>query len=332
MAKVIKIAKLVHGLAEAYERHDGYVMCATGQDPKKWAKDSWWFTQYSGKQREKALYWREHAARVWDCNGLAEGLYKDETGIDINTKARYNYADWCGIKGTGMIPEYYRTPGAAVFWGDTAKSIHHVAYLWKPVNERHPEKDWFLIEARGVMYGVVCTRLSERKPNYWGLMTKYWNYKSVEEYPEPTLGDRVLKNGCEGNDVKLLQSALIRLGYDCGKWGVDGDFGDATEQAVKDFQVDHNLKVDGIAGWDTLDAIQAALVAHDKQETERKRVKIVGGNCYVRDKANTNGAILGVAHAGETLPWRGEIADNGWLVVEYKDKSGWVSGKYGELV
>ena len=50
------------------------------------------------------LYWREHAARVWDCNGLAEGLYKNFAGVSINTRARNNYAEWCGVEGKGMIP------------------------------------------------------------------------------------------------------------------------------------------------------------------------------------------------------------------------------------
>ena len=102
-------------LGEALARKDGYIMGATGQDPRGWAADSHWFTQYTGAQREKALYWREHAQRVWDCNGLAEGLYRDYTGVRIDTQARYNYADWCDPKGAGVIPPRYRLPGAAVF-------------------------------------------------------------------------------------------------------------------------------------------------------------------------------------------------------------------------
>ena len=107
------ISKFVSEIYAAYKRKDGYLMGATGQDPKKWSVNSWWFTQYSGKQREKALYWRSHAARVWDCCGLSEGLYKDYTGVDINTKARYNYAQWCSPKGSGSIPLQYRVPGTA---------------------------------------------------------------------------------------------------------------------------------------------------------------------------------------------------------------------------
>ena len=86
------IKQFVAELEAAYERKDGYIMGSRGQNPKKWAKDSWWFTQYSGSQKTKALYWREHAERVWDCNGMSEGIYEDFSGVNINTKARFNYA------------------------------------------------------------------------------------------------------------------------------------------------------------------------------------------------------------------------------------------------
>lgn len=164
-------------LLERQEAKDGYIMGATGQDPKKWKKDSWWFTQYkSTSQRSKALYWRGHAERVWDCNGLAEGYYKQVSGRDINTYARVNYAKWCGEKGKGMIPASKRVPGAAVFWGSKATDIHHVAFLVEPVDKSDPAGDWYLVEARGVMIGVVKTKLYARKPDFWGLMTEYFEY------------------------------------------------------------------------------------------------------------------------------------------------------------
>lgn len=66
MAKKMPISSFVTELRNAWKRGDGYIMGSTGQNPKKWAKNSWWFTQYNGKQHTQALYWREHAARVWD--------------------------------------------------------------------------------------------------------------------------------------------------------------------------------------------------------------------------------------------------------------------------
>lgn len=59
-----------------------------------------------------------------------------------------------------------------------------------------------------------------------------------------------LKKGSTGEAVKALQERLISLGYLSG--AADGDFGPATAQAVKDFQLVHNLTEDGIAGPETI--------------------------------------------------------------------------------
>lgn len=71
---------------------------------------------------------------------------------------------------------------------------------------------------------------------------------------------RLLKYGSKGDDVKALQERLIELGYGkyLGKWGADGDFGRATEDAVEAFQDDHGLEVDGEVGPKTWAALDAA--------------------------------------------------------------------------
>lgn len=64
---------------------------------------------------------------------------------------------------------------------------------------------------------------------------------------------RNLKKGCKGEDVKALQILLLGNAYDCGD--VDGIFGGRTELAVKTFQKDRDLTVDGIAGKNTMSAL-----------------------------------------------------------------------------
>lgn len=59
---------------------------------------------------------------------------------------------------------------------------------------------------------------------------------------------KTLKKGSEGDPVKALQTLLIGYGYSCGSWGADGDFGSATENAVKAYQKAKGLVVDGIVG------------------------------------------------------------------------------------
>lgn len=86
-----------------------------------------------------------------------------------------------------------------------------------------------------------------------------------------------------GNDreamVKKVQTMLSELGYDIGSAGPDGKFGNTTEAAVKAFQNDHEdwnanpLKVDGLVGPDTADALNRAMVGvdgwYDQHQTEK---------------------------------------------------------------
>ncbi len=136
---------------------------------------------------------------------------------------------------------------------------------------------------------------------------------------------RILKNGCTGADVKELQRALIALGYCCGPCGADGEFGDATEKAVRAFQKAHDCEIDGEAGPETMRALQNAC-------DTRGRVRIAGGNCWLRKGAGTSEQRIRVLQEGTVLPYAGETAENGWLLVECEGTRGWISGKYGRLV
>ena len=65
----------------------------------------------------------------------------------------------------------------------------------------------------------------------------------------------MLRKGSKGYQVKVLQVLLILNGFDVGKAGADGDFGVATEAAVRKFQQARRLENDGIVGpitWATL--------------------------------------------------------------------------------
>ena len=145
------------------------------------------------------------------------------------------------------------------------------------------------------------------------------------------LGDRILKNGMTGDDVKELQTYLIGLDYDCGVWGADGEFGDATEQAVVCFQTAHGCMVDGEVGPETLAALEKAMEAAEAPVADARYVQIVNGNCYVRTAPNTDGKKLGVAHRGDILDYQGVQSADGWHLVVYNGQNGWVSGKYSEL-
>lgn len=61
------------------------------------------------------------------------------------------------------------------------------------------------------------------------------------------------RRGSSGSEVRKIQEKLKRWGYYTGN--VDGIYGSKTEAAVKKFQKNNGLKVDGIAGKETLSAM-----------------------------------------------------------------------------
>lgn len=60
-----------------------------------------------------------------------------------------------------------------------------------------------------------------------------------------------LKKGSKGDTVRAMQTLLIGYGYTCGCCGADGDFGAGTEIALRNYQLDNRLVVDGICGPNT---------------------------------------------------------------------------------
>ena len=68
--------------------------------------------------------------------------------------------------------------------------------------------------------------------------------------PTPSQTPGAYNKGDRGEGVKEMQSKLKELGYYQGS--IDGDFGGGTEEAVRLFQSQSNLEVDGIAAKNTL--------------------------------------------------------------------------------
>ena len=148
-------------------------------------------------------------------------------------------------------------PGTAVFvWN--GKTYSHVGlYIGGET----------VIEAQGTKAGVVTNKVSATKWTHWGELNGV-DYENTDPVPVPEPSPAVkmptLRKGSKGEDVTRLQNLLVKCGYWLGQWGVDGDFGTATEKAVKLFQADHKdadgkpLVVDGVVGRKTWEALYAA--------------------------------------------------------------------------
>lgn len=93
----------------------------------------------------------------------------------------------------------------------------------------------------------------------------------VESTPSSPTTKSYLSKGDKGAAVIDMQSMLIACGYSCGSAGADGDFGNATDKALRAFQTDQKLTVDGKYGK----ASKAALEALYKAKGGKKEDVIV---------------------------------------------------------
>lgn len=96
----------------------------------------------------------------------------------------------------------------------------------------------------------------------------------------------MLRSGSKGKEVRELQQLLSRAGFGVK---VDGDFGPSTERAVKVWQKNNGLEVDGVAGKETLRTLQRLKV--DEAE-------VLGIQPSLENTKVKNGLITGVGGAG----------------------------------
>ena len=78
------------------------------------------------------------------------------------------------------------------------------------------------------------------------IMVSFVSFEKAEALDLTEFGSRAMRKGDEGIDVAVLQQKLKQLNYYNGS--IDGLYGGETVKAVKKFQKDNGLKVDGVFG------------------------------------------------------------------------------------
>lgn len=121
------------------------------------------------------------------------------------------------------------------------------------------------------------------------------------------LGDRLLGRGIRGDDVRDMQTRLAQLGYAVGP--LDGKFGRLTEAAVRKFQQDRGLRVDGLAGTRTIAELKRLTA-----ESTNAAGQPVG---YKSADTNLLARLVNAEARGE--PYRGQVAVAAVVLNRVKD-------------
>ena len=107
------------------------------------------------------------------------------------------------------------------------------------------------------MLGLTRRRLAEQAFFFSQSWQPFLTYEGDGTTSGQAATSRTLKltsPSMRGEDVRRVQEALLKAGLSVGD-GADGSFGNVTDAAVKQFQQQKGLTVDGIVGLQTLLAL-----------------------------------------------------------------------------
>lgn len=269
--KVISTEALIAKFEQALNEKWGYIWGTAGESwtAAKQAELEKTTDEDRAQGRKYGSKWIGHT--VADCSGLFSWAFRQLGGYMYHGSDTM-YRKYCTQK--GELKKGKRTdggalkPGTAVFVWNGKKYSHVGLFIGNGI----------VIEAMGTINGVTTTKVSASKWTHWGELTGV-DYSGTGSVPavipseaegSPSGGRPTLRKGSKGQAVTEMQTMLVKLGYNLGSYGVDGDFGRATDAAVKSFQSDHRLTVDGICGlatWAELERAVSSVQAPVKIET-----------------------------------------------------------------
>lgn len=140
----------------------------------------------------------------------------------------------------------------------------------------------------------------------------------TSNYSEPTI---TLKRGTYGTGVKWLQDMLNHNGYSLA---IDGEFGNATYNAVTNFQTNKGLIVDGIVGNATKSALKKYA---DTCNTTKGKYQYTTTRVNFRSGPSTSYSPYQILNEN-TQVYVLKKYDSNWSHVKYNNTYGYVCSQY----
>ena len=198
---------------------------------------------------DQAYRWGERGD--YDCSSLVISAWQ-QAGVPVKSNGAtytgnmYNIFLKCGFK--DVTSSVNLNNGSGLQRGDVLlNNVHHTAmYIG---NGQECEAS---VNEKGKATGGQPGDQTGQEIKIRSYRNYPWN--AILRYTGGTIINIIsseLSKGSKGAAVKQMQTMLIKCGYSCGKHAIDGDFGKATLTALKKFQKDNGLVVDGIYGTNT---------------------------------------------------------------------------------
>ena len=327
------MATVYVGSARSDENGKAYNGKAGDQKSGKEVSTQMWYKHSKGWRVFRAKN-PEHAAKIaeimkWACESDLIGYDQYQRHTLYKELARYAFEKvylskavetdcsalvrvclkFCGID----VPEEFRTGNMPKYLLDSGKFIELKGSKYEDQPDYLGKGDILITKTSG--HTVVVLNNGD----------KYEGAASVI-VPVKVFGVDILRKGDEGEAIKLMQTYLDKLGYDLGSAGKDGDFGSKTESALKAFQQDYDLEVDGEFGPKSHAAMMAAIDAlMDIPALQPEPVgdlTVKDGSWRIRTGPGTAYPTAGFVHGGDKLS---EIAPGKYIPVLFGGEVRWIS-------
>lgn len=215
--------------------------------------------------------------------------------------------------------------------GDIVFTLGHVFIVGNKISDNSYERYDAGSDDRIQLTGPYISYISQPFVEPINDFTRAYRIPFVKE--SAITSSSFLKKGDNGKEVKEMQTKLIKAGYYLGSAGADGDFGSNTENAVKNFQTDHSLTIDGYYGSQTKNKLETIYKTIEKNDIPQTQSAYVNKKLTTTDNLNLrNGSsvaheIVTTIPKGESVKWYGYFTGS-WYYVIYKDYVGYVSKYY----
>lgn len=223
-------------------------------------------------RRQYAGYNPSHKSAIFKACPVLSGKQANCTGCKWENSLAFDcrgFTYWCllqagiTIKGGGATSQY-NTAANWVQRGDIGDMPDVVCCVFQRRNGRMQHTGLHIGGGKVIhcSAGVQWGDTSDKAWTHYAIPAGLYTAEEIAAAGKPDTSKPTesvvfnLRRGSKGTEVTRLQAALSALGYACGE--ADGIFGAKTEAAVRNFQRDHSLTVDGIAGRDTQAALYAA--------------------------------------------------------------------------
>lgn len=280
-AKVITTAALIEKFEQALSEKWGYIWGTAGEMWTAAKQKQLEQTTDSDRAqgRQFGSKWIGH--KVADCSGLFSWAFKQLGGYmyhGSDTMFRKYCTESGELKKGQRADGQELEPGTAVFVWNGKKYGHVGLYIGNGT----------VIEAMGTKNGVTTSKVTATKWTHWGKLKSVAYDGSAAAEPAAPAADSgtetkwrpTIRKGSKGAVVKEMQEMLQKLGYNLGICGIDGDYGTATAAAVRAFQSDNRLVVDGVCGpmtWDALEKAVKQISPKKPAESETVYAVIISG-------------------------------------------------------